>query len=242
MKYLILSDIHANLTALEAVLADAGEYDAVWVLGDIVGYGPDPNQCIERVKSLPDSICLLGNHDAAVVEEIQDITFNPTARQAIQWTRSIITKENFAYLQKLPEMNKVGGITLAHGSPREPIWEYLLDTRNATENFDFFDTPYCLVGHTHLPTIFTLKNGQVWADLIVPEKNQPYKLTSRAIINPGSVGQPRDRDARAAYAIFDQESETVYFKRVPYAIEKVQARMLQADLPLRHIQRLAEGW
>lgn len=242
MNYLILSDIHANLTALEAVLSDTTDYDAVWVLGDLVGYGPDPNECIERVKGLPGLVCLLGNHDAAVLEQINDITFNPTARQAIRWTRSAITAENMDYLKKLPESSRVGEITLVHGSPREPIWEYLLDTRNATENFDYFGSPYCFVGHTHLPTLFTLKNGHAYADLIVPEKNKKFNLEPRAIINPGSVGQPRDRDSRAAYAVYNEEDRTVHFKRVPYEVEKVQDRMQQANLPLRHIQRLAEGW
>ena len=242
MKFLILSDIHANLTALEAVLADATEYDAVWVLGDIVGYGPDPNQCIELVKTLPNLICLLGNHDAAVLNHIKDITFNPTARQAIHWTRETVTEQNLNYLGDLPESMAIDGITLVHGSPREPIWEYLLDARNATENFDYFDTPYCFVGHSHLPSIFVLKNGQPQADLIVPGKNSQVNLVQRSIINPGSVGQPRDRDPRAAYIIFDQDNSTVQFHRVEYDIQGVQSRMTQVDLPYRHIQRLAEGW
>ncbi len=242
MNYLVLSDIHANLTALKAVLEDAKDYDAVWVLGDIVGYGPDPNECIELVKTLPNLVCLLGNHDAAVIDQINQITFNPTAQQAIHWTRSVITQGNLDYLRKLPDSTTVGEITLVHGSPREPIWEYLLDIRNATENFEYFDTPYCFIGHTHLPTIFTLQNNQTRANLSVPEKNSQFKLEPRAILNPGSVGQPRDRDPRAAYAIFDQENMIVQFKRVKYNIEDVQNRMHQVNLPLRHIQRLVEGW
>lgn len=242
MKSLIISDVHANLTALEAVLADAGKVDAVWFLGDLVGYGPDPNECIDLIRSLPNLVCLLGNHDAATLGNIDDITFNPTARQAIQWTRKAVTPENLDYLQELPESKCVDEITFAHGSPREPVWEYLLDTRNATENFGYFDTPYCFVGHTHLPTIYSLQNGQYHADLITPEDDTIFQLESRAIINPGSVGQPRDRDPRAAYAIYDREQMTVEFRRVSYDIKAVQERMHQADLPHRHIQRLAEGW
>jgi diadenosine tetraphosphatase ApaH/serine/threonine PP2A family protein phosphatase len=242
MRYLILSDIHANFTALEAVLENAAEYDAVWILGDIVGYGPDPNQCIEVVMDLPNLVCLLGNHDAAVINHIKDFTFNPTARQGVQWTRETVTEKNLSYLENLPELFSADGITLAHGSPREPIWEYLLDIQNATENFEYFETPYCFVGHSHLPSIFILKNGQKQADLIIPSKNCNVILEERSIINPGSVGQPRDRDPRAAYAVFDQETSTIQFKRVEYDIQRVQGRMIEAGLPFRHIQRLGEGW
>jgi len=241
MKSLVLSDIHANLTALEAVLEDAGAYDAVWVLGDLVGYGPDPNECIELVKSFPNLVCLLGNHDAATLGKIDDITFNPTARMAVHWTRETITAENLAYLRQLPESIHNGEITYAHGSPREPVWEYLLDTRNATENFDYFDSPYCFVGHTHLPTLYLFRNGDKQAIMIAPEEDTQVHLQPRAIINPGSVGQPRDRDPRAAYAIFDQDEMIIEFKRVPYDIQDIQKRMRQANLPNRHIQRLVDG-
>lgn len=242
MNYLILSDIHANLTALRAVLEDAKNYDAIWVLGDIVGYGPDPNECIEKVKTLPNLSCLLGNHDAAVIKRIDEITFNPTARQVIQWTRSVIGDKNLRYLGQLPESLTIDGVRLVHGSPREPIWEYLLDIHSATENFKHFDTPFCFIGHSHLPTIFTLREEEKEARLIVPEKNKEIKLKPRAIINPGSVGQPRDRDPRAAYAIFNKEKRTVDFRRVEYDIEDVQFRMRNANLPSRHIERLVEGW
>jgi diadenosine tetraphosphatase ApaH/serine/threonine PP2A family protein phosphatase len=242
MKSLILSDIHANYTALKTVLEDAGDFDNAWVLGDLVGYGPDPNECIDLVKGLPNLVCLRGNHDAAILGQINDITFNPTARLAIYWTQDTITESNLDYLRRLPESTRVGEITFAHGSPREPVWEYLLDTRSATENFNYFETPYCFVGHTHLPTLYQLKNGNHHAELVVPDSNNRYELEPRAIINPGSVGQPRDQDPRAAYAIFDQEKMTIQFKRVEYDIEAVQSRMRQANLPHRHIQRLANGW
>jgi len=242
MKSLVISDIHANLTALEAVIEDAGEVDAVWFLGDLVGYGPDPNECIDLVKSFPNSVCLQGNHDAATLGNIDDITFNPPARQAIRWTRKCISPENLDYLKKLPESINLEDISFAHGSPREPVWEYLLDSRNATENFNYFKTPYCFVGHTHLPTVYMMKNGDFHASLYAPEKDTLVELQPRAIINPGSVGQPRDRDPRAAYAVFDKENLTIEFRRVPYDIQAVQERMRKAELPHRHIQRLAGGW
>lgn len=242
MKSLVLSDIHANVSALEAVLEDVGDFDAVWVLGDLVGYGPDPNECIEIVRDLPNLICLLGNHDAATLGQINDIAFNPAARQAVRWTRKIITSENLDYLRQLPETHYVGDISFAHGSPREPVWEYLLDTRNATENFSFFYTPFCFVGHTHLPTIYLMNNGAYYARLISPENNKIIPMQSRSIINPGSVGQPRDRDPRAAYAVVDQDAMTIEFRRVAYDIQAVQTRMQDAELPERHIQRLVDGW
>jgi len=239
---LIISDIHANLSALEAVIEEVEKVDAYWCLGDLVGYGPDPNECIDIIKDLPNLVCLMGNHDAATSGIIDDITFNPMARQAIRWTNDTITPENLEYLQGLPESAVNGDVTFAHGSPREPVWEYLLDTRNATENFGYFKTEYCLIGHTHLPTMYTLKEGDYQAKLIVPEQGNVVDLEPRAIVNPGSVGQPRDRDPRAAYAVFDTEKLTVEFHRVPYDIQSVQERMRKADLPHRHIQRLADGW
>ena len=242
MNYLVISDIHANFTALKAVLSDAKDYDAVWVLGDIVGYGPDPNECIEKVKSLPNLVCILGNHDAAVIDKIQEITFNPTARQVIYWTRSVINDENLRYLKNLPERKIINEVTLVHGSPREPVWEYLLDVHSATENFNYFDTPYCFIGHSHLPTLFTLEDEQTQARLTVPKNNRLVELQPRVIINPGSVGQPRDRDPRAAYAIFSLINKTVEFRRVEYDIQDVQRRMRQANLPHRQIERLIDGW
>ena len=242
MKVLVISDIHANLTALETVLADAGEVDAVWALGDVVGYGPDPNECIEIVKSLPDSICLLGNHDAATINQIDVLTFNPAARLAIQWTQNTIKPENREFLQKLPASQRIDNVTLVHGSPREPVWEYLLDPRNAAANFDYFYTTYCFVGHTHLPIMYLMENGNQFAQMISPSAFSPLKLVPRSIINPGSVGQPRDHDPRASYLIYDKDAQTIEYRRVEYDIGAVQERMRQAGLPSRHIHRLADGW
>src|SRR3972149_1045887 len=159
MRILVISDIHANLTALQAVLSDAGEIDAVWCLGDLVGYGPDPNDCIALVRQLPRLSCLLGNHDAAALNQIDIAAFNPEARRAVMWTQNVLSPDNYEYLSSLPEKVVEGEVTLAHGSPRQPIWEYLLDTRTATQNFDYFETGFCFVGHSHLPVIFQLYNG-----------------------------------------------------------------------------------
>lgn len=242
MKTLVISDIHANLTALEAVLDDAGDFEATWCLGDVVGYGPDPNECIERIRLLPNLTCLVGNHDAAVIEEIDITSFNLEARISVGWTQSVINAASLKFLRDLPATIKVEGQTLAHGSPRHPIWEYLLDARSVTENFEFFDTLYCFVGHTHLPVIYQLDGSHQMPAQIIPEPFEPIQLEPRAIINPGSVGQPRDRNPFASYAIFDTETHTLENRRSKYDIEAVQARMRFANLPQRHINRLEIGW
>jgi predicted phosphodiesterase len=242
MRILIISDIHANITALEAVLADAKDYSAVWCLGDLVGYGPDPNPCIVRVRELPNLVCVIGNHDSAALKQIDVNTFNPEARSALLWTRKELTRSSTGFLNQLPERITNGQVTLAHGSPRFPVWEYLLDTRTATQNFPYFDTPLCFVGHTHLPVIYSMENTSALAQLGVPETNQELNLPNRAIVNPGSVGQPRDRDPRAAYAIYDAEKNTWDFHRIAYDVPAVQARMTSLGLPERHIVRLSAGW
>lgn len=242
MRVLIISDIHANLTALETVLTAAGTVEAVWCLGDIVGYGPDPNECIEVVRGLTNLQCIIGNHDAASLRQIGSEAFNPEARRALHWTQEHLSPTSVEFLSSLPESVQVDAITLVHGSPRHPVWEYLLDTRTATLNFEYFSTPFCMVGHTHLPVFYYLPEGAQVAELSIPEPNLDYPMKPRSILNPGSVGQPRDRDARAAYAIYDSAAATWHYRRVAYDIEVVQKRMLKVGLPDRHIQRLAGGW
>lgn len=242
MRTLVISDIHANFDALEAVLTDAGEVDATWCLGDLVGYGPNPNECVFRVQHLPNLVCLIGNHDAASIDQIGTETFNYEASQAILWTKRTLSQSHKDYLQVLPSMITVGQFTLAHGSPRQPVWEYLLDTYTATQNFACFDTPYCIVGHSHIPLIYQLMDGSTSADLNIPQAYHLMQLEPRAIMNPGSVGQPRDRDPRASYAILDTDQLTWEIHRVPYDIQAVQDRMEKENLPERHIHRLSTGW
>ncbi len=243
MRVLVISDIHANLTALETVLADAGDYDAAWCLGDLVGYGPDPNECVERVRALPNLQCLIGNHDKAALGEIDLALFNADARQAVSWTQETLTNEAHAYLESLPEAVEIGKYTLVHGSPRQPVWEYILDRNIAAQTFPYFATPYCLVGHTHSPVIFTESSDGPPA----PEKRlRPgERLTlgrNRRILNPGSVGQPRDSIPDASYAVLDFEAAVWEARRVPYDVAATQARMASQELPERLIARLAYGW
>ncbi len=241
MKVLLISDVHANLTALDAVLADAQSVDAVWFLGDLTGYGPDPNECVTRLRQLPNLICLTGNHDTAVLNQIDVSDFNDEARYTVLWTTEILSRENLVFLSQCPARQVVGQFTLVHASPRQPVWEYILDTYTARMNFKYFDTEYCLIGHTHLPSIFRLQ-GNNHVKLDVPQPGKEIVLKGRAIINPGSVGQPRDYNPLASYAILDLENRTLIYRRVEYDVRAVQARMLAAGLPERHIYRLTTGY
>lgn len=243
MRVLIISDIHANLTAFDAVLEDAaGEWDYVWCLGDVVGYGPDPNECVERLRSMP-HLCLAGNHDWAALGRLDIRTFNPDARKAVNWTTETLTAENTAYLEDLPTTFVIGNYTLAHGSPREPVWEYILEPLIAALNFPHFETPYCLVGHTHQPVIYEQVSESGETEAILPNYRKKRQLNGRRqIINPGSVGQPRDQNPAAAYALLDVDHNVWEHRRVPYDIEAVQKRMRAYDMPERLITRLEHGW
>lgn len=243
MRTLIISDIHANLTALDAVLQDAGNYDRVWCLGDVVGYGPDPNQCIERIREQPGLQCIKGNHDAAILGEIPITSFNNEARNSLEWLQSALTDDNRHWLSKLAERIEMDGITLVHGSPRNPIWEYIMDLVSAFENMTEFSTSICLVGHTHVQGVFKLENpGHDSARFITPQPGKPFSLEGKSILNPGSVGQPRDHDPKAAYCIYDDEQSQWIFHRVAYDFNQVQRRIFSNGLPKRHASRLAHGY
>lgn len=242
MRVLIISDIHANLAALEAVLQDAaGLWDKMWFLGDLIGYGPNPNECVALLQAY-EPLALSGNHDWAVLGKLDISTFNTEAKTAIVWTRQALTEETRRYLDSLPPMVVEGGFTLAHASPRQPVWEYILDPYTAALNFDFFDTRYCLVGHTHVPIWF--EEEDVYQIVPhVPEYGRPMQLgDNRLIINPGSVGQPRDSDPRASYAILDTETLTWVYYRVRYDVARTQQQMRAQEMPNRLISRLEYGW
>jgi len=287
MRVLIVSDIHGNLVALETVLAAVkGHYDVIWCLGDIIGYGPRPNECIELIQSEA-QICVMGNHDWATLglPGINVDDFNPQARSAVIWTREQLSDPCRKYLGALPyapiRPPNLNNFLITHASPREPVWEYILTPSIAMENFSVFLEHICLVGHTHKPAIYrwqltenqnivtsavpgqSLANnksgfGNVaqndvanieWVatvDQILPEVGAKIALnptdSERLIVNPGSVGQPRDNDPRAAYAILDLEEMTWQYERISYPIELTQAQMKEANLPKRLIDRLSFGW
>lgn len=244
MHILLISDIHANLAALEAVIQDAGHFDQIWCLGDVVGYGPEPNECISRLREF-DLVCLAGNHDLAVVGKTALWEFTQSAREVIFWTRHWLTIPNRDWLASLPVTPLVleQNFTLVHASPRDPVWEYIVEREVAKENFEFIETPVCLCGHSHIPVIFR----KPWEGLKILEEevrvNSPFRLISydRVFINPGSVGQPRDEDPRAAYATLDLEAMTVTHRRVQYDFSVTQKLMKQAKFPDRLIRRLRFG-
>jgi diadenosine tetraphosphatase ApaH/serine/threonine PP2A family protein phosphatase len=242
-RVLVISDIHANLTALEAVLADAGNVDEVWCLGDIAGYAADVNECIERIRALPKLTCMMGNHDIAAIGDMTLEAFNSDARKALLWQRERLTAANKEFLRTLLQKPEVcGSVTLAHGSPRDTIWEYIMNTLVARINLDFFETFWCFVGHSHFQAVFQYHAETDEMSIEVPHSAERYELNERAILNPGSVGQPRDRDTRAAYAIFHPLDQIWEPRRVAYDIKSVQKRILDAGLPPRHAERLAGGW
>lgn len=243
MRILVMSDIHANYTALEAVLKDAGEVDETWCLGDLVGYGPDPNAVVEEVLEIKNLTCLMGNHDFAVIGRMSLETFNGDAKRSLQYHEKVLSASNRDFIKTLPSKTKVRGeTTMAHGSPRDPLWEYILNATTASLNFDHFDTPWCFVGHTHIQSVFTFNPENERVTISQTQPDMTLALQPKLILNPGSVGQPRDRDPRAAYAIYDTEARTWTPKRVAYNIPEVQERIRAAGLPEKHAVRIGEGW
>ena len=243
MRTLIISDIHANFTALKAVLEHATPFDRVWCLGDLIGYGPDPNECVDAVRELPGIQCIKGNHDAALLGEIDITAFNDEARRSLEWLREIISTENYRWLGQLGEMIELGGITLVHGSPRNSVWEYIADSSTAFSNMAHFSSRVCLVGHTHLPGIYQLKNDTISTIFLNGSlAGEPIQLDDKCIVNPGSVGQPRDHDPRASYLLFDDEKDEWMYQRVAYDVKSVQKRIIDAGLPSRHAARLEFGY
>jgi diadenosine tetraphosphatase ApaH/serine/threonine PP2A family protein phosphatase len=243
----VISDIHSNLAAFEAVIADwnaaAAEWeytiDEVWCLGDVVGYGPEPNECIQRLQQFEHE-GLAGNHDWAALGKVSTADFNPEARAAAQWTSHQLTDASRRYLEVRPLRIVRDAYTLAHGSPRDPIWEYVITASQASANFDHYKTPYCFVGHSHLPLIY--RQSPDGAEYREPDYSTILELGSaRLIINPGSVGQPRDGNPDASYAILDTTARRIEYRRVPYDIAATQQKMRDAALPPRLWQRLSRG-
>jgi predicted phosphodiesterase len=246
MRYLILSDIHANLTALEAALeAVEGHWEKAICLGDIVGYGPDPNEVIDRVRAL-NALTIRGNHDKAGSGIANADDFNPVARSVALWTRSQLRPENREYLEKLPTGPvTVNGFSLVHGAFRDED-EYVFAPAQALDSLLDAPSPVTFFGHTHLQGGFTLSEEKVGVLHFKPPGENGFASLKiepdvTYLLNPGSIGQPRDGDTRSAFAISDLENKQVEFWRVPYDIEGVQKRMAASGLPEALILRLSFG-
>jgi predicted phosphodiesterase len=243
--YLILSDIHSNLDALEAVLASVhGEWDRLLVLGDLVGYGGEPNGVINRIRALDPVAVIRGNHDKAACGIDDASNFNQIAKYAAMWTGEALTEDNRAYIHDLPPGPKLidDHVEICHGSPFDED-HYIFDAEDAQRAIDASERQLCLFGHTHLPVIFQ-NDGQTLEGFI-PEGDLPVVLKLREgtkyAVNPGSVGQPRDGDARAAFALYMPDTLTLELRRVPYAIDAAQRRIIVAGLPASLANRLAVG-
>jgi predicted phosphodiesterase len=240
VRIAVISDVHGNLAALESVLesVDADPPDEIWCLGDVVGYGPRPNECCEIVESRA-AICLAGNHDLGVVGTIDLREFGGEAAVAARWTRSVLSDSARAFLEPLEPEGDRHEVALYHGSARNPVWEYVLSDEAAAATLALSPHPIVLVGHSHVAlevdwTDDLLTGGLMAADTEVP-------LEGRVLLNPGSVGQPRDRDPRAAFLDLDLEGRTATFRRVDYDIERTQAEMRAARLPEALAERLTHG-
>lgn len=243
MRIAVLSDIHSNLVALDAVLAHAGDVDAVWHLGDVVGYGPDPDGVVARLMEV-DAVGVRGNHDSAALGGPEIEWFNPDARRAAEWTASVISSATTAWLGGLPESRSIGDITLVHGSPRDPLREYVTSLDVARAAFGGIQTSHGLHGHTHVPVGFVLESTRIGVHDAHHETTLDI-TARRAFLNPGSVGQPRDGDSRASYLTLDLDAagarSSATWHRVAYDVDRVADAILAQGLPRRLADRLGRG-
>jgi diadenosine tetraphosphatase ApaH/serine/threonine PP2A family protein phosphatase len=238
MRVAVLSDIHANLVALDAVVASIGTIDAIWHLGDVVGYGPEPDGVVERLAGLG-AVGVAGNHDLAAAGGDQIDWFNPDARAAMEWTRRRISATTRSWLADLPARHSGGEFSLVHGSERDPVWEYITSVPVARASLALLTSRFGLHGHTHLPMAWAERDGRIEA--IAPTAGSTFQLTDRALLNPGSVGQPRDGVPTASYLVVDDAAGSCTWHRVPYDIPGVQTSMLDVGLPPRLAERLQYG-
>ncbi|MBT7290006.1 MAG: metallophosphoesterase family protein, partial [Chloroflexi bacterium] len=212
MRHAILADIHSNLEAFKAVLVDAeirGGFDQIWCLGDIVGYGPDPCECIELLRQ-HDHVCVAGNNDWASIGKVDTYDFNPEAAIACRSTFGRLGSDEIDYLSNLPKVLTQNDFTLVHGSPRDPLWEYVMSTTMVRLNLNHFDTMYCLIGHSHVPQVYAYdKNADECRSHALSDGGTFNLIKQRFMINPGSVGQPRDGNPKASYMIYDSDEHTI---------------------------------
>ena len=239
MRYAILSDIHANLEALEAVLADAGgqSVDAYYCLGDVVGYGADPGACVERIRDLCVAT-VAGNHDHAAIDKTSTEYFNSEARAAVIWTRDHLAQENKDWLDSLPLTHDAEAFQIVHSTLHGPeLFNYVLNPFDAMLCFQHLTSPVCFIGHSHAPLMYSQTSR---IDMLL-ETDYALQRDERAIVNVGSVGQPRDQDARASYAVYDADARIVNIRRVRYDTEAAADKIDRAGLPQTNALRLLVG-
>ena len=241
VRIAVLSDIHANLHALAAVLSelDTAGVDQVWCLGDVVGYGPRPNECVDLVRERA-SLSLCGNHDLAVLGTLDMAEFSGDAAAAAIWTQGVLGAEQRAWLAELEPSGRAEGVEFFHGSPRNAVWDYVLSEGVALESLQLTTEPLVLVGHSHVALALAL-TGETVAGGLAPAGTTADLSAGRWLLNPGSVGQPRDGDARAAWLLIDTAESRAEFRRVSYPIEETQAEIRECGLPSALSARLAHG-
>ena len=238
MRVGLLSDIHANLVALEAVIAALGKFDALWVTGDTVGYGPDPVDTLALLRERG-ALLVQGNHDRAVATGEGLELFHDRAADAALLHQRWLSAEDRDALGALPTVINADRFTLCHGSLRDPLWEYVTTARAAAATLKLADTEHCCNGHTHVPALYRLAGDHARGTNVT--EGTAYRLEERTMINAGSVGQPRDGDPRASFAVLDTESGTATFYRASYRIDETQRRIRARGLPEMFAERLAFG-
>ncbi len=240
MRIAVISDVHGNDHALDAVLdeVDAASPDAIWCLGDVVGYGPAPNRCCKVVAERAD-LSLVGNHDLVVLGELDVADFNEEAAAAALWTRNELDDRSREFLAALEPTARTDGVELFHASPRDPVWEYILSAETAYAGLQATTEPLVLVGHSHVALAIGLQDDELQGGL-APAGTE-VELAGRWLLNPGSVGQPRDGDPRAAWLQLDTDARTATFHRVEYDVAQTQTEIREQGLPAALAERLAHG-
>jgi predicted phosphodiesterase len=240
MRVAVISDVHANYHALQAVLrdVDADGVDAIWCLGDTVGYGPRPNECCDAVQERSEH-SLVGNHDLVVLGELNVGDFNDEAAAAARWTADVLTAEAHDFLERLEPLGHLHGVDLFHASARDPVWEYVLTEEAARATLELAKAPLVLVGHSHVALAIAHDGGEIVGGLA--PRGTEVELEGRWLLNPGSVGQPRDGDPRAAWLLLDLGRSRAVFHRVPYPVRRTQDEMRARGLPETLASRLERG-
>jgi predicted phosphodiesterase len=243
MLYGIFSDIHGNLPALDAVLAsmESRKVERLICLGDLVGYGPHPNECVAKVKSVADH-CIIGNHDSVALKRETPLSFNVYARAAIEWTQGVLTPDSIDYLKALPYIAELGRSTFVHASPMSPAdWHYVADLDDAIEGFEYFQTQFCFIGHTHSPVMVAIQNGSPDIPAVIEGPVYRPEANEKLLVNVGSVGQPRDRDPRASWCLMDSDGGWLEIVRVEYDYTITQKAMRDLNFATFLVERLAVG-